>query len=101
MDLFLNQILAGIATGAIYACMALAVVMNRKKFESLPPQAQKAIRDHSFDYINKLYVDSMLVYDKQLVQRLRRPRHHLRHDNQPAAMEQRTPHFPHGKVESE
>jgi branched-chain amino acid transport system permease protein len=27
MDLFLNQILTGIATGSIYACMALAVVM--------------------------------------------------------------------------
>src|ERR1700755_763277 len=27
MELFTNQILAGIATGAIYACMALAMVM--------------------------------------------------------------------------
>jgi len=27
MDLFINQVLAGIATGAIYACMALAIVM--------------------------------------------------------------------------
>jgi len=27
MELFVNQILAGIATGAIYACMALAIVM--------------------------------------------------------------------------
>ena len=27
MELFANQVLAGIATGAIYACMALAVVM--------------------------------------------------------------------------
>src|SRR4029077_8071157 len=27
MELFTNQILAGISTGAIYACMALAVVM--------------------------------------------------------------------------
>src|SRR5271154_6426841 len=27
MELFTNQILAGIATGAIYACMALAIVM--------------------------------------------------------------------------
>ncbi len=27
MELFVNQVLAGIATGAIYACMALAVVM--------------------------------------------------------------------------
>jgi len=27
MELFVNQVLAGIATGAIYACMALAIVM--------------------------------------------------------------------------
>ncbi len=27
MELLTNQVLAGIATGAIYACMALAVVM--------------------------------------------------------------------------
>ena len=27
MELFLHQLLAGIATGGIYACMALAVVM--------------------------------------------------------------------------
>ena len=27
MELFTNQVLAGISTGAIYACMALAVVM--------------------------------------------------------------------------
>jgi len=51
--------------------VALAVVMNKQKFDALPPVAQKAIRDHSFDWINKLYIDSMLVYDKQLVQRLR------------------------------
>ena len=27
MELFLHQVLAGLATGGIYACMALAVVM--------------------------------------------------------------------------
>src|ERR1044071_5674680 len=27
MDLFLHQVLAGLATGGIYACLALAVVM--------------------------------------------------------------------------
>jgi len=46
-------------------------VMNKAKFDSLSPAAQKAIRDHSYDWVNKLYIDSMLVYDKQLVQRLR------------------------------
>ena len=42
----------------------LAVVMNRKSFDALPKAAQDAIRSHSLEWINKLYVDSMLVYDK-------------------------------------
>jgi TRAP-type C4-dicarboxylate transport system substrate-binding protein len=49
----------------------LAVVMNRKTFEGLPAVAQQAIRTHSMDWINKLYIDSMLEYDKQLIDRLR------------------------------
>jgi TRAP-type C4-dicarboxylate transport system substrate-binding protein len=49
----------------------LAVVMNRKSFEALPKVAQDAIRKHSLDWINKLYVDSMLVYDKSLIDRLK------------------------------
>jgi TRAP-type transport system periplasmic protein len=51
--------------------VALAVVMNKQKFESLPKAGQDAIRKYGMDYINKLYIDSMLVYDAQLVQRLR------------------------------
>lgn len=35
MELFMNQILAGIATGAIYACMALAVVMIYQAIDHL------------------------------------------------------------------
>src|SRR6201994_2070493 len=35
MELFFNQILAGIATGAIYACMALAVVMIYQAIDHL------------------------------------------------------------------
>jgi branched-chain amino acid transport system permease protein len=35
MELFTNQVLAGIATGAIYACMALAVVMIYQATEGL------------------------------------------------------------------
>src|ERR1700741_2615239 len=35
MELFLNQILAGISTGAIYACMALAVVMIYQAIDHL------------------------------------------------------------------
>lgn len=48
----------------------LAMVMNRKKFESLPPAGQKAIRDHSLGWINRLYIESMLDYDKGLVRKL-------------------------------
>ena len=29
--------------------------MNRKSFEALPKAAQDAIREHSLDWINKLY----------------------------------------------
>jgi TRAP-type C4-dicarboxylate transport system substrate-binding protein len=46
------------------------VVMNRQKFESLPKAGQDAIRSHSFDWINKLYIDSMLEYDRSLINRL-------------------------------
>jgi TRAP-type transport system periplasmic protein len=49
----------------------LIVVMNRKSFDALPKAGQNAIRAHSLDWINKLYLDSMLVYDKQLVDRLK------------------------------
>jgi branched-chain amino acid transport system permease protein len=35
MELFANQVLAGIATGAIYACMALAVVMIYQAIDHL------------------------------------------------------------------
>ena len=48
----------------------LAVVMNRQKFESLPQAGQDAIRRHSLDWINKLYIDSMLEYDSSLVKKL-------------------------------
>ena len=35
MELFVNQVLAGISTGAIYACMALAVVMIYQAIDHL------------------------------------------------------------------
>jgi branched-chain amino acid transport system permease protein len=35
VELFINQVLAGIATGAIYACMALAVVMIYQAIDQL------------------------------------------------------------------
>lgn len=49
----------------------LAVVMNRQKFESLPKAGQDAIRRHGMDWINKLYIDSMIEYDRDLIARLR------------------------------
>src|SRR3954462_8961646 len=48
----------------------LAIVMNRKKFETLPKAGQDAIRQYDMDYINKLYIDSMLEYDASLVKML-------------------------------
>jgi TRAP-type transport system periplasmic protein len=48
----------------------LAIVMNRKVFESLPKAGQDAIRKHDMDYINKLYIDTMLEYDASLVKKL-------------------------------
>jgi TRAP-type C4-dicarboxylate transport system substrate-binding protein len=48
----------------------LAVVMNRKVFEGLPKAGQDAIRKYDMDWINKLYIDSMLEYDGSLVKRL-------------------------------
>ena len=44
-----------------------AVVMTRKKFESLPKAGQDAILKYDMDYINKLYIASMLEYDASLV----------------------------------
>src|SRR6059036_1886154 len=35
MELFTNQVLSGIATGAIYACMALSVVMIYQAIDHL------------------------------------------------------------------
>src|SRR6202163_3068804 len=35
MELFLHQVLAGLATGGIYACMALAIVMIYQAIDSL------------------------------------------------------------------
>jgi TRAP-type C4-dicarboxylate transport system substrate-binding protein len=48
----------------------LAVVMNRKVFEGLPKAGQDAIRKHDMDWINKLYLESMLEYDSSLVKKL-------------------------------
>jgi hypothetical protein len=41
-----------------------------KLFEGLPKAGQDALRKHDMDYINKLYIDSMLEYDSSLVKKL-------------------------------
>ena len=45
MELFLHQVLAGIATGGIYACMGLAVVMIYQAIDHLnfPPMGEMAM----------------------------------------------------------
>jgi TRAP-type transport system periplasmic protein len=48
----------------------LAIVMNKKVFDGLPKAGQDAIRSHDMDYINKLYLASMLEYDSSLVKKL-------------------------------
>src|SRR3954452_4963940 len=48
----------------------LAIVMSKQKFESQPKAGQDGIRKYDMDYINKLYIDSMLEYDSSLVKKL-------------------------------
>ena len=48
----------------------LAIVMNKRVFDGLPKAGQDAIRKYDMDYINKLYIDSMLEYDGSLVKKL-------------------------------
>lgn len=48
----------------------LTVLMNRKKFESLPKAGQDAIRKFSLDWIAKVYTESMVEYDAALTRKL-------------------------------
>lgn len=48
----------------------LVVLMNKKKFESLPKVGQDAIRKHGLAWNEKIYVQSMLAYDAELTKRL-------------------------------
>lgn len=48
----------------------LTVMMNKQKFQSLPPNAQAVIRKYGLEWMEKTYVDSMLPYNASLVQRM-------------------------------
>lgn len=48
----------------------LTVMMNKSKFESLPPSAQAVIRKYGLDWMAKTYIDSMLPYNASLVKRM-------------------------------
>jgi len=44
-----------------------AVLMNRKKFESLPKAAQDVIAKYSGDWINNVYVTNLSAYNDALI----------------------------------
>lgn len=48
----------------------LVVVMNKKKFDSLPKAGQDAIRKYGLEWNEKMYTQSMLAYDAELVKRM-------------------------------
>ncbi len=48
----------------------LTMVMNKKKFESLPKVAQDALRKFGLEWMEKVYIDSMLPYDASLIKRM-------------------------------
>ena len=53
MELFLHQVLAGLATGGIYACMALAVVMIYQAIDHLNfAQGEMAMLDRKSTRLN-------------------------------------------------
>lgn len=49
----------------------LVVMMNKAKFESLPKEAQGAIRRHSLQWMADLYVKEITAYDGELVRRMK------------------------------
>lgn len=48
----------------------LVVMMNRKKFDSLPSAGQQALRTYSLDWMAKVYSDEITHYDRELIKRL-------------------------------
>jgi TRAP-type C4-dicarboxylate transport system substrate-binding protein len=49
----------------------LALLMNRKKFESLPAPAQDVLRRYGIDYVNALYLKNLGAYNAELVMRFK------------------------------
>lgn len=48
----------------------LVVIMNKKKFDSLPKAGQDALRKFGLEWNEKTYSQSMLAYDAELVKRM-------------------------------
>jgi len=48
----------------------LTVLMNRKKFESLPKAGQDAIRKYGLNWMAERYIDVYSAYDAELIRRL-------------------------------
>jgi TRAP-type C4-dicarboxylate transport system substrate-binding protein len=48
----------------------LTVMMNKAKFQSLPPNVQAVIRKYGLEWMEKTYIESMLPYNASLVKRM-------------------------------
>jgi len=49
----------------------LAVVMNRKKYESLPPAAQETLKKYDMNWVNALYLKNLGSYNDSLIERFK------------------------------
>jgi TRAP-type C4-dicarboxylate transport system substrate-binding protein len=49
----------------------LALLMNRKKFESLPGPAQDVLKKYGIDYVNALYLKNLGPYHAELIARFK------------------------------
>lgn len=49
----------------------LALVMNRKKYESLPVAAQEVLKKYGMEWVNALYLDSLALYNAELIERFK------------------------------
>lgn len=49
----------------------LAVVMNRKKYDSLPAAAQEVLKKYGIDWVNALYLKNLGPYDASLIERFK------------------------------
>jgi TRAP-type transport system periplasmic protein len=49
----------------------LTLLMNRKKFESLPAPAQRVLKEYGIDYVNALYLKNLGAYNDELTARFK------------------------------